>query len=75
MNLCDYLDKPNVVGVTLCDFKARFGNTLKLLPISALKTFSHHVKNWGTLSRERERAKELEMFYPLVICLSSSGSK
>lgn len=47
MNLCDYLDEPNVVGVTLCDFKARFGNTLKLLPVSvdilALKTFSHHV--------------------------------
>lgn len=33
VNLCDYLNEPNVDKVTLT-FKARFGNTLKLLSVS-----------------------------------------
>lgn len=78
VNLCDYLSEPNVVEVTLWDFfKARFPNTLKLLlPVSlnilALKTFSHHVRNWlPSIQVERpciyrDKAKEPEMFQPPV---------
>lgn len=73
MNLCDHLDEPNVMGVTLCDFKARIENTLKLLPVSpdiiALKIFSHCVRTWAALSpcgdslhTERKIDKKPEMF-------------
>ena len=53
-------------------FKARFGNTLKFLPVSldvlALKTFSHHVRSWLAYIHVerpctyREKTKESEMF-------------